>query len=143
MKKNIHSIARWKLPTIRFAALQLRRLLPALYGQSYERLARFGIADMMGPEPVGDYAIIPSDEKCVPEPLPQSTHRERHQGSGEVHEGGTDAHQRHAEAVMNQTPRNIVLMAIASHCIGFVVFASDGELSKELVAGLVLKGVEV
>lgn len=47
------------------------------------------------------------------------------------------------EALMEHEPRNIVLMGLASHLIGVVVFCSNGTLSKELVSDLVLKGVEV
>jgi len=51
------TIKKWKLPIIRWALRQLKPLLPALYECTYEKLDKFGIADMHKNEPTGDIAI--------------------------------------------------------------------------------------
>lgn len=48
---------------------QLKPLLPTLADCSYETLAKFGIDDLYFESNTGEYALYPSAENYVPEPL--------------------------------------------------------------------------
>lgn len=51
------TIRRWKKPIIRWALRELKAILPALYGVSYEKLSEFGLGDISKGPLIDEYAI--------------------------------------------------------------------------------------
>ncbi len=66
-KETKYTIARWKLPIIRWAMRQIAPLLSILPELTFEGLARLGIEDVC--EWGGENYVLPSAEKYTPEPL--------------------------------------------------------------------------